>query len=301
MRRRRTCCSSASTARESGRCRARRPCSRTSSSAPACARRSGCARWRRTSGGRGRRSRRRRGATRPTSPYPCEHCGFCGFRRECDARWRAEDHLSRVAWISRTQVDALSASGRRDAWRAGGAAPPARRSPDLRPATLAEPAPAGAAAGRGRHRSRLPPYELLPLEPERGFARLPDPSPGDVMFDLEGDPLWTPAPRADVPLRPAAGRGRAAGATSRSGRTRSTRSATAFQRVIDLLTARLAAHPGHARLPLQPGRAGRAHAPDGGARDARARGRRAAAAQGVRRPPAPSCGRRCGSASSRTR
>ena len=31
---------------------------------------------------------------------------------------------------------------------------------------------------------------LLPLEEGRGFARLPAPSPGDVFFDIEGDPYW---------------------------------------------------------------------------------------------------------------
>ena len=35
-----------------------------------------------------------------------------------------------------------------------------------------------------------PLHELLPPEPGRGFARLPAPSPGDVFFDIEGDPYW---------------------------------------------------------------------------------------------------------------
>src|SRR5207237_9744442 len=33
-------------------------------------------------------------------------------------------------------------------------------------------------------------YELLPLEgAERGLARLPEPTDGDLFFDMEGDPL----------------------------------------------------------------------------------------------------------------
>ena len=45
--------------------------------------------------------------------------------------------------------------------------------------------------GRGR---LWPIYELLlpapgePIEPERGLAILPDPDPGDLFLDLEGDP-----------------------------------------------------------------------------------------------------------------
>ena len=33
----------------------------------------------------------------------------------------------------------------------------------------------------------------LPIETERGFERLPRPSMGDVVFDIEGDPFWEPA------------------------------------------------------------------------------------------------------------
>ena len=35
--------------------------------------------------------------------------------------------------------------------------------------------------------------EHLPEEPDRGFALLPEPSPGDVWLDLEGDPWFEPA------------------------------------------------------------------------------------------------------------
>ena len=36
----------------------------------------------------------------------------------------------------------------------------------------------------------LPPFESLPAEPERGLARLPEPSRGDVFLDFEGDPFF---------------------------------------------------------------------------------------------------------------
>ena len=39
----------------------------------------------------------------------------------------------------------------------------------------------------GEHR-----VDYLPLEPDRGFALLPEPSPGDVWLDLEGDPWFEP-------------------------------------------------------------------------------------------------------------
>ena len=40
----------------------------------------------------------------------------------------------------------------------------------------------------GEHR-----IEHLPEEPDRGFALMPEPSPGDVWLDLEGDPWFEPA------------------------------------------------------------------------------------------------------------
>src|SRR3954471_8194629 len=39
----------------------------------------------------------------------------------------------------------------------------------------------------GSHRAKT-----LEPEPERGFALLPKPSPGDLFFDIEGDPFWEP-------------------------------------------------------------------------------------------------------------
>ena len=177
---------------------------------------------------------------RPTSPYPCEHCGFCGFRRECEERWLAEDHLTRVAWISRAQVDALSAGG--VATRGGLAAlPPATTIADVRPATLANLHQQARLQVEADTAQQLP-YELLPLESERGFARLPDPSPGDVMFDLEGDPLWTPSRELTFlfGLLLAEGDGwryEPVWAHSLDDERR------AFQRVIDLIADRLEAYP----------------------------------------------------------
>jgi predicted RecB family nuclease len=127
----------------------------------------------------------------PTSPYPCEHCVFCSFRRECEAWWLADDHLTRVASISRSQVDLLTEGGVRTRGMLA-ALPAGARVADLRPTTLANLHQQARLQVLG-DTTAVPPWELLALEPDRGFARLPDPSPGDVMFDLEGDPLWTPS------------------------------------------------------------------------------------------------------------
>src|SRR5262249_15621518 len=44
-----------------------------------------------------------------TYPEPVEHCNVCRWFRECDARRRADDHLSLVAGIRRLQRDQLEA------------------------------------------------------------------------------------------------------------------------------------------------------------------------------------------------
>ncbi len=126
-----------------------------------------------------------------TEPFPCDHCQFCDFAPLCEARWRAEDHLVRVAGIRRDQIGPLRSAGV-GTMAALASTPPAARVADVRQPTLA----GLVQQARLQHQADADgtmPFELLPLEAERGFARLPRPSPGDVMFDLEGDPFWTPA------------------------------------------------------------------------------------------------------------
>ena len=87
-----------------------------------------------------------------------------------------------------------------------------------------------------------PPHELLPCEEGRGFALLPEPSAGDVMFDFEGDPFWTPAQGlmflVGLLLREGDGwRYEAIWAHDRAGEK------LAFERLVDLLGARLAEYP----------------------------------------------------------
>jgi predicted RecB family nuclease len=123
-----------------------------------------------------------------TYPEPVAHCSVCRWMEHCDAQRVADDHLSLVAGITRSQraklVDAgittLAALGDLDA---GGTVP------GIRPEQLE----------KRREQARLQllaresgeqQVELLPPDPARGFARLPRPSEGDVFFDLEGDPFY---------------------------------------------------------------------------------------------------------------
>ena len=123
-----------------------------------------------------------------TYPDPRQHCEICRWRQDCDTRRRADDHLCLVAGTSGLQIEELK-----------------RRDITTVTALAAEPLPLAWNPERGavhtyeriREQARVqvtaretgtPVYE--PLEPMAGYglARLPEPSAGDVFFDLEGDP-----------------------------------------------------------------------------------------------------------------
>ena len=125
-------------------------------------------------------------------PDPRQHCDICRWSRSCDARRRADDHLSLVAGISNLQRDELRG-----------------RSVETTAILASEPLPLtwrpnrGAVASyeRVREQARVqvegrslgePVYETLELEDGVGLAMLPEPSRGDVFFDIEGDPFVGP-------------------------------------------------------------------------------------------------------------
>jgi len=125
-----------------------------------------------------------------TYPEPVEHCNVCRWFRECDARRRADDHLSLVAGIRRQQRAQF------EEWNAGTMAKLAEL-----PVPLKERPKHGARAGyerareqarvqvAGRTEKRLVHEALLPVAEGMGFCRLPEPSADDMFLDLEGDPF----------------------------------------------------------------------------------------------------------------
>ena len=132
------------------------------------------------------------GAGGRTYPDPKEHCDVCRWSRQCDSRRRRDDHLCLVAGISSRQIDELRDRAVATTSRLASVPLPLRWRPER-----------GAAAGYERVReqarvqvegreTRTPVYEALDPEPEVGFARLPEPSPGDIFFDFEGDPFVGP-------------------------------------------------------------------------------------------------------------
>ena len=123
-------------------------------------------------------------------PLPVSHCAICEFQARCEQRWIEDDHLTLVARLRRDQAARLEARGV-PTLAALAAAPDDARPPQMHPATfesLRDQAAMQLAARTGPHRTKV-----LPVEPGRGFSLLPPPTPGDLFFDIEGDPFWTPA------------------------------------------------------------------------------------------------------------
>lgn len=128
-------------------------------------------------------------ATAEIYPDPKEHCDICRWRDRCDKRRRVDDHLSLVAGITKVHIDELKRHGvETTASLAAMPVPlswkPARGAVHSyeRVREQARIQIAGRKAGTVLH-------ELLPVIPGFGLARLPEPSAGDVFFDLEGDPF----------------------------------------------------------------------------------------------------------------
>ena len=122
-------------------------------------------------------------------PLPVSFCDRCDFKLRCEERWIADDHLSLVARMGRLQVRRLEADGITRVEDLAHA-PDEARPPTMAPRTyetLRDQAAMQVAA-----RSHPHAWKVLEPEPSRGFELLPEPSDGDLFFDIEGDPFWEP-------------------------------------------------------------------------------------------------------------
>jgi uncharacterized protein len=126
----------------------------------------------------------------PTYPYPVEHCSLCEFLARCEAQWEADDHLTLTAGVSRLQVERLEKAGITTLELLAEAAPETK-VPSMRTPTF-EGLRHQASLQLHHRRTGAHKVDLLTQEEDRGFALLPEPSPGDVWLDFEGDPWFEP-------------------------------------------------------------------------------------------------------------
>ncbi len=128
----------------------------------------------------------------PIYPEPRQHCDVCRWSDHCNKRRRDDDHLSLVAGIYSHQREELK--GNRVPTMATLAAMPVplRWKPQHGAAASYEKVREQARVQVQGRETGKPVYEPLPPEPDVGLALLPEPSPGDVFFDFEGDPFVGP-------------------------------------------------------------------------------------------------------------
>ncbi|HTF61706.1 MAG TPA: TM0106 family RecB-like putative nuclease [Edaphobacter sp.] len=123
-----------------------------------------------------------------TYPEPVEHCDVCAWFSNCDVHRRRDDHLSLVAGLSKLHRKQLNV------WNIQALADLA-----VMPIPLQQRPKYSSAESliRVREQARIqvdgrdhnkPIHELLTVCEDHGFCGLPEPSRGDIFFDLEGDP-----------------------------------------------------------------------------------------------------------------
>ncbi len=122
-------------------------------------------------------------------PLECEHCKMCAWDAACRQQRIDDDHLSLVAWIRRDQIAKFEEAG------IVSVAALAAASDESRPKEMGREIYQKLrrqAAIQVRGRSEGPIYELLHHERPMGFGLMSEAAPGDVFFDMEGDPYYEP-------------------------------------------------------------------------------------------------------------
>jgi predicted RecB family nuclease len=196
-----------------------------------------------------------------TYPDPVEHCDVCRWVVHCKAQRRQDDDLSLVAGITARQRTALKARG-------------IARRRELAVLDLPlQPRLEGVSAQsleRVREQARIqvegedqhaPKSELLDPErddegvlvADRGFLVLPEPTPHDLFFDIEGDPFALEdgveylfgvlEPALADPARPDQPRFHEIWSRDAHGAVTRAAEKVAFEQLVDLLIDRLDAQP----------------------------------------------------------
>jgi len=122
-----------------------------------------------------------------TYPDPVDHCRICRWIDVCELRRRQDDHLCLVAGMRRDQTRRLQLAG--ISTMAALATSPAEPVQGINKDALA----------RLRRQAKLQVdrkdgavlnFEVLaPLGEHLGFQAMPEPTPADLFFDMEGDPF----------------------------------------------------------------------------------------------------------------
>lgn len=130
-------------------------------------------------------------ATHPqlTYPDPVSQCEVCRWWQDCDRRRHHDDHLCLVAGISKLHIKEIHNWGVTTMEKLAQVPLPLEHRPTRGALETYERIREQARVQVEGRNSGQPTFELLPLVEGQGFYRLPEPSPGDIFLDFEGDPF----------------------------------------------------------------------------------------------------------------
>ena len=124
------------------------------------------------------------GPAHMTAPEPVDHCGVCPWKVKCTEQWQADDHLSLVRGLRNGARHQLVGAG---ITSVAGLAAANEQPAEMGDATWTEVRDQARLQVRAREAGTLL-YELYPAETS-GLVALPRPSPFDLFFDMESQPL----------------------------------------------------------------------------------------------------------------
>jgi len=120
-------------------------------------------------------------------PLPVTKCDTCIWWKECNKKWHDDDHLSLIAGIRSNQIKELDHQGISTLEKYANEPKPFRTKPEQgNEETYKKIHQQARIQLKGRNQNKML-YELLPVKHLRGLNRLPEPSPGDLYFDIEGE------------------------------------------------------------------------------------------------------------------
>jgi predicted RecB family nuclease len=122
-------------------------------------------------------------------PIPIEHCESCRWRDVCAKRRWADDHLCLIAGVTKIQINEFTARGISTQRALAGMPIPLDWKPSRGTSESYTRVREQARIVVEARDAGVNKYELLPVGPGLGLTRLPEPSTGDIYFDIEGDPF----------------------------------------------------------------------------------------------------------------
>ena len=122
----------------------------------------------------------------PTRPVPCSSCDLCRWREHCRSEWEVNDSLYRVAGISKSQVSKLEAANIATMCQLAASEGHVPRLADTTLDKLRLQATL-----QSRRPEKGPHHVLREHTPGKGFDLLWKPDPGDLFYDIEGDPFYS--------------------------------------------------------------------------------------------------------------